>query len=78
MITLEEIAKIGDEIRRIDSEIQVCVLDYRPEFRRQNISRPSFNEMVKVWETLKAVGLKTVICQTMYGHIGPDRPKIRV
>ncbi|MEM3383877.1 MAG: radical SAM protein [Nitrososphaerales archaeon] len=74
LITLEEIAKIGDKIRSIDSEVQVCALDYRPEFRRRSISRPSFNEMVDVWKTLKGAGLKTVICQTLYGHIGPDRP----
>lgn len=74
LISLEEIAGMGDEIRRIDSEVQVCVLDYRPEFRRRDISRPSFTEMVDVWKTLKDVGLKTVICQTQYGHIGPNRP----
>ncbi|MEM2922132.1 MAG: radical SAM protein, partial [Candidatus Bathyarchaeia archaeon] len=76
LIGLEEIARIGDEIRRIDSEVQVCVLDYRPEFRRRDISRPSFAEMVEVWKTLKDVGLKTVICQTQHGHIGPHRPTI--
>ncbi|MEM2265038.1 MAG: radical SAM protein, partial [Nitrososphaerota archaeon] len=71
LISLEEIIKIGDEIYKIDSEVQVCVLDYRPEFRRINISRPSYEEMVKVWKSLKEVGLKTVICQTEYGYIGP-------
>ncbi|MCX8175657.1 MAG: radical SAM protein [Candidatus Bathyarchaeota archaeon] len=76
LISLEEVAKIGDKIRCIDPEVQVCVLDYRPEFRRRDISRPSFTEMVKVWETLNDVGLKTVICQTMYGHIGPKKPTV--
>lgn len=76
LITLEEIYKMGEEIYHIDSEVQVCVLDYRPEFRRREILRPSFDEMVKVWKILKDVGLKTVICQTIYGHIGPDNLKI--
>ncbi|MCS7115943.1 MAG: radical SAM protein [Nitrososphaerales archaeon] len=78
LITYEEIAKIGDEICRIDSELQVCVLDYRPEFRKRSMSRPSFNEMIKVWKMLKATGLKTVICQTIYGHIGPNDPKLLI
>ena len=55
-------------------EIQVCVLDYRPEFRRRDISRPSYEEMVKVWRILRDTGLKTVICQTVRGHIGPNEP----
>jgi pyruvate formate lyase activating enzyme len=71
LISLKEITKIGDEIYKIDSEVQVCVLDYRPEFRRQDISRPSYEEMFKIWEILKGVGLKTVICQTEFGYIGP-------
>ncbi|MEM2136632.1 MAG: radical SAM protein [Candidatus Methanomethylicia archaeon] len=71
LISMEEMVKIGDEIYKICPEIQVCVLDYRPEFRRRNIARPKFREMVKVWEALRACGLKTVICQTERGHIGP-------
>jgi pyruvate formate lyase activating enzyme len=77
LISLEEIAEIGEEIYKICPEVQVCVLDYRPEFRRRNISRPKFHEMVKVWEILKSTGLKTVICQTERGHIGPYEAKPR-
>lgn len=75
LISIDEIAKIGDEIYKICPEIQVCVLDYRPEFRRRNISRPRYKEMVKIWEILRACGLKTVICQTEIGHIGPETSK---
>jgi pyruvate formate lyase activating enzyme len=75
LISIEEVAKIGEEIFKIDPEVQVCVLDYRPEFRERRISRPSFREMVNVWNVLKSVGLKTVICQTAYGHIGPYEPR---
>jgi pyruvate formate lyase activating enzyme len=71
LISREEIAKIGDEIFRIDREVQVCVLDYRPEFRRTNMWRPSYSEMFEVWKILHRTGLKTVICQTELGHIGP-------
>jgi len=74
LISLEEIAKIGDEIHMIDSEVQVCVLDYRPEFRRMNMWRPTYAEMVDVWRTLHGTGLKTVICQSESGHIGPKEP----
>lgn len=71
LISLEEIELMGREIARVDSEVQVCALDYRPEFRRQNILKPSYQEMKRVYEILKNSGLKTVICQTTYGHIGP-------
>jgi len=68
---LEELAKFGEAIARMDSEVQVCVLDYRPEFRAHNIERPTINEMLKVKKILNDVGLKTVIVQTYMGHIGP-------
>lgn len=71
LISQEEVASFGDEIYRIDPELQVCVLDYRPEFRRKNLLRPSYREMVEVWKILRGTGLKTVICQTEMGHIGP-------
>lgn len=76
LISLEEIARMGDEICKIDPEVQVCVLDYRPEFRRMNMKRPTYREMVNVWEILHGRGLKTVICQTEFGHIGPKRPRL--
>ena len=51
--------------------VQVCVLDYRPAFRRTDLLRPEYEEMVSVWKLLIGTGLKTVICQTAKGHIGP-------
>jgi len=54
---MEEIAKIGEEICKIDTDVQVCVLDYRPEFRNLQISRPTFGEMVAVWKILRSTGL---------------------
>ena len=72
IISLEEIQKMGDKIRNIDENLQVCLLDYRPAFRRSDIKRPEYDEMVNVWRILYGTGLKTVICQTVKGHIGPE------
>jgi pyruvate formate lyase activating enzyme len=72
LISLEEIEKMGEKIRKINEQVQVCVLDYRPAFRRMYIRRPEYEEMVNVWKILNGTGLKTVICQTVKGHIGPE------
>jgi pyruvate formate lyase activating enzyme len=71
LISLDEIGLIGKKLYEIDPKIQVCALDYRPEFERLDLQRPSYGEMVKVHDVLKDAGLKTVICQTDRGHIGP-------
>jgi pyruvate formate lyase activating enzyme len=71
LIFPEEVRKMGEKINKIDEKVQVCVLDYRPAFRRSNIQRPEYEEMVNVWNLLTGTGLKTVICQTARGHIGP-------
>lgn len=68
---LEELAKFGEAIAKIDPELQVCVLDYRPEFRAQTLRRPTIEEMLKIKKLLNDVGLKTVIVQTYLGHSGP-------
>ncbi len=71
LISLEEIALMGRKISGIDPGIQVCALDYRPEFKRINLRHPSFEEMEEVRVALRDAGLTTVLCQTVYGHIGP-------
>ena len=71
LISLEEIKEIGQKISEIDPYIQVCPLDYRPSFRRRDLERPSYSAMEKVYRVLKGAGLKTVICQTAFGFIGP-------
>lgn len=81
-ISIEEVERIGKEILNIDKNLQVCVLDYRPEFRRdliedERIKRPSYQEMLKVYHILREVGLSTVVCQTPFGHIGPQMPDKR-
>jgi pyruvate formate lyase activating enzyme len=71
LISVQEIGMMGDRLSKIDSELQVCVLDYRPEFKKQDLLRPSYDEMVEIHRVLSKKGLKTVVCQTNYGHIGP-------
>ena len=71
LISLMEIQKIGERIAGLDSEVQVCAIDYRPEFRRQDIVKPTYEQMVEVKRVLEEAGLKCVICQTEHGHIGP-------
>jgi|LGVE01.1.fsa_nt_gb Fe-S-cluster-containing hydrogenase component 2 len=45
-------------------DIQVCVLDYRPTFRRMDILQPTRTEMLTVKKTLNNAGLSTVMIQT--------------
>jgi pyruvate formate lyase activating enzyme len=71
LVTLEEIREIGEKVAGMNPEVQVCLLDYFPTFRRTNMNRPSVMEMKKARETLVEAGLKTVLAQTVIGHIGP-------
>ena len=71
LISAQEIGLIGEKLHLADPETQVCVLDYRPEFKRLDLVKPSYDEMVGIHRILTRKGLKTVICQTDYGHIGP-------
>ena len=70
-ITLEEVVEIGEKIASIDPSVQVCVLDYFPTFRRTDIKRPTYSEMLKIKNILNDSGLSCVIVQTEFGHIGP-------
>jgi pyruvate formate lyase activating enzyme len=65
-----EIRRMGERLCQIDPSIPVTVLNYRPEFRSR-ISLPSDQEMEGIHRILKGVGLKTVICQSTKGYIGP-------
>jgi pyruvate formate lyase activating enzyme len=71
LISLDEVERIGERIAGWDPRVQVCSLDYRPEFRRRDIRRPSRGEMAEVKRVLERAGLRCVICQTERGHIGP-------
>jgi hypothetical protein len=52
--------------------VQVCVLDYRPAYQRLHLVRPTFEEMRRVRELLRGLELKSVVCQTGRGRIGPE------
>ncbi len=70
-MSFDELREIGDRLVKIDENIQVCALDYRPIFRRRDIRIPSVAEMLKVKTVLESTGLKIVLVQTQQGHFGP-------
>jgi pyruvate formate lyase activating enzyme len=71
LISKSEIVAMGKRLAELAPDIQVTVLDYRPEFRAQHLTRPSVREMKEIRRALKRCGLKKVLCQTPVGHIGP-------
>jgi pyruvate formate lyase activating enzyme len=70
LISKEEIVEIGGRIAGISEAVQVCVLDYRPAFRRA-LEQPAAGEMKEIKELLNGTGLRNVTAQTARGHIGP-------
>ncbi|HUY00827.1 MAG TPA: hypothetical protein VMV49_14795, partial [Candidatus Deferrimicrobium sp.] len=60
-------------LMQIDPAIQICILDYRPEFRSllTDMVYPTLEEIKSVKKLLEGVGLKCVIAQTRTGHLGP-------
>ncbi len=71
LITEREVGLIGEKLYEIDPEIQVCVLDYRPEFKRLDLVKPNYDEMIEIHAILRDKGLRTAVCQTEHGLIGP-------
>ncbi|MFX1452045.1 MAG: radical SAM protein, partial [Promethearchaeota archaeon] len=70
-----EILNWGEKLNKIDPDIQVCILDYRPEFRSRLISDfeiPSYEEMKGIKRLLEQTGLKCVTAQTRIGYLGPS------
>jgi pyruvate formate lyase activating enzyme len=63
----------GRRLAGIDPDVQLCVLDYFPTFRRQALRRPRPAEMLNVKRILEGAGLRTVVVQTSIGHVGPGR-----
>jgi pyruvate formate lyase activating enzyme len=72
LLSAQEIGLIGEKLCKILPEIQVYVLDYRPEFKRLDLVKPSYDEMVEIHNIMRGKGLRTVICQTEHGHRGPE------
>lgn len=71
LLPLEEVRRIGEHLAGWEPKVQVCALDYRPEFRQRDIRKPSYEEMLAVKRALESTGLRCVLCQTERGHIGP-------
>ncbi len=71
LITLEEVREIGKKIASVNPEVQVCLLDYFPTFRRLDMEKPSVAEMGRAREMLVETGLKMVLAQTTIGYLGP-------
>lgn len=70
-MSLDEVSEFGKKLAGLDRELQVCVLDYFPAFRRKDLKRPAVDEMLRVKELLHGAGLKTVLVQTSRGYFGP-------
>ncbi len=70
-MTLDELSQIGEKIALINPNVQVCLLDYFPTFRRWNIERPSVGQMKLARKSLLDAGLRVVLAQTRIGHLGP-------
>jgi pyruvate formate lyase activating enzyme len=68
-----ELSEWADRMNRMDNRVQVTILDYRPEFRRHDIQRPTPEEMNRVKEFLEGTGLQTVTAQTIGGHLPPKK-----
>ena len=68
---LDEVEAFGQRLASIDPDVQLCVLDYFPAFRRQSLRRPAPAEMLRVKRNLEGAGLRTVVAQTAVGYLGP-------
>jgi pyruvate formate lyase activating enzyme len=71
LVTLDEVEAFGRRLAGIDPQVQLCVLDYFPAFRRPELRRPPSWEMLEVKGVLEGAGLRTVVVQTALGHVGP-------
>ncbi|NVM01128.1 MAG: radical SAM protein [Candidatus Helarchaeota archaeon] len=70
-----ELLNWGENLANIDPNIQVCILDYRPEFRSRlihNFNIPTYEEMKGIKRLLEQTGLKCVTAQTRMGYLGPN------
>ncbi|KAF5415503.1 MAG: 7-carboxy-7-deazaguanine synthase [Candidatus Methanogaster sp.] len=71
LTTPEEIRAMGEEIAQMSTDVQVSLLDYRPAFKRRDLTIPTAAEMAEMKSILNATGLNNVIAQTEEGYIGP-------
>ena len=59
------------EIAGVSTDVQVCLLDYRPAFKRCNPTLPTIVEIAEIKKTLNDAGLITGIVQTLKGYNSP-------
>jgi pyruvate formate lyase activating enzyme len=71
LVSFDEVEAFGRRLASIDANVQLCVLDYFPTFRRRHLQRPEPAEMLAVKQVLEGTGLRKVIVQTTMGHLGP-------
>lgn len=71
LISKDEVYEFGRRLAAIKPDVQLCVLDYFPTFKRRDMRRPEPEEMFEVKRILEGAGLRTVIVQTKIGHFGP-------
>ena len=71
LIGLDEVQEFGRWLAAIGADVQLCVLDYFPTFRRRDLRRPSPSEMLRVKWVLEETGSRAVVVQTAVGHSGP-------
>ncbi len=72
LVGLDEVEAFGRRLASVDPKVQLCVLDYFPTFRCQDLHRPRLLEMLEVKRILEGTGLRTVVVQTAIGHLGPQ------
>jgi len=72
LVGLDEVEAFGRRLAGVDPQVQLCVLDYFPTFRRRALRRPRPSDMLNVKRILEGTGLRTVVVQTAIGHIGPS------
>lgn len=70
LISLNEIRSMGERIYDIDPAVQTSINDYQPSFR-SHIPRTTSEDMKIVYDIMKDTKLKTIICQSPGGFIGP-------
>ncbi|WP_456467253.1 radical SAM protein [Methanopyrus sp.] len=64
LVDKEEVFALTDWLyAHVGEELQVCYLDYRPEFRRRDLPLPRYEDMVELEEYARSLGFKRVHAQ---------------
>lgn len=60
LVETEELGRIGERLKEVDSEIPFTILAFFPEYRMKDYRSPTTKEMVDAYQKAKAIGLKNV------------------